>query len=196
MRVRTTLSSLLLAAFALAGCGEPPESPQHRALVSELRNADATVERLGAAVAVRAIRLASLQQQLDGERNRRAHFEQALRAYMLDNKLAVAAIALGLGGAGVALSDDSRISDEARAVGGVAGVLAAAYAIANADEVLAVFNELTKADSMLRAMQQREQELLASLSAEDGARVDDENRLTQANGRAAQLRTALSGSAV
>lgn len=191
------MSKIILVAVAVAailvtssGCA-PTESAQHRALVSELSEVDAAIQRSSEAVSARNARIAALQQQLDGEQARRARYNQSLQSYMLNNKLAVAAIGLGLAGTSAALSDDGSVSQEGRAVGAGVGLLAAAYAIANADEVMSVFNELVKADAAMRAMKRNEQELTDTIAVEGAALEREKARLADIRARAEQVRSAL-----
>lgn len=87
----------------------------------------------------------SLTQRLDALEADRSEFDRAMDTYVADHKLAVAALWLGMGGAGAALDPDNEFSDEAETLGGLFAVAAATYAILNHQEIVEVADLLFKA---------------------------------------------------
>jgi len=75
----------------------------------------------------------------------RARHETSVSAYLMDHKLASAALVAGAGGAVIAYDPDNELSDEVQAVGGITSAFAMIYAAANWNEVSEVANEITKA---------------------------------------------------
>lgn len=76
-------------------------------------------------------------------------------SYMARHKLAVAALAAGAGGAGVAFDQSNTFSSEAKQTAAVVAGVAAIYALGNAAEVAAVGTTLWDADRRLDALYAR-----------------------------------------
>jgi septal ring factor EnvC (AmiA/AmiB activator) len=76
-----------------------------------------------------------------------------IHGYMLDHKMAVAALTAGVAGAGVALDHNNSFSDDAKNIGGVVATLAVFYALANLDEISDVVKTLNQADAHSRTLE-------------------------------------------
>lgn len=89
------------------------------------------------------VELSSVQSELNRYRNQ-------VNAYMMNHKMAAAAIALGVAGGNMALDDTNAFSEDAKALGGVAAAIAAIYAISNYEEVAEVFDVMMQADVQVK----------------------------------------------
>ncbi len=148
---------------ALAVASPEAANPARRAAAAQFEAAQSE------AVALRRELIA-----VEGEKER---FEAAMKNYLLDHKMALAALAAGVGGGKVALDDSKRFSAEAKTLAGTVAFLGILWAIGNHQEVLEVADRLAKADIMMKGFDAR----MAKLRG----------RVTAADARAAEARRAM-----
>ena len=79
-------------------------------------------------------------------------YNASVQGYMLDHKMAIAAIAAGIGGAGAALRSDNAYSEDVKEVAGGLALLALAWALNNMDELSDVVKTLNQADAHVRTL--------------------------------------------
>lgn len=89
----------------------------------------------------------------------RARHDTAVTAYLMNHKMATAAIVAGVGGTGVALDSSNEFSEEAEQIGAGMATMAAIYAIANFEEVAEVTNEMANASVIQEQYLQRLKQL-------------------------------------
>ena len=182
MRKHRLLPLLVLGAL-VTGCVGPRAS-QLNDLESERSVATARVAALETTVAAWEARL-------EDYRDRIRRHESATMAYMLNHKLAVAAIVAGVGGAEVALDPDNAFTNDAKIVGGVVALLAAAWAGANMPEVLEVSDALVQADSQYKQLQAAASDVERRWQAQNADLLSARGKLEGVNARIAQLRAAI-----
>ncbi|WP_395752135.1 hypothetical protein [Prosthecobacter sp.] len=89
-----------------------------------------------------------LRRDMTATENQRADHQTRVTEYMMDHKMAIAALAAGAAGAGVAMDNNNEFSDDAKAIGGVTATIAVLWAIANHEEVLEVADCMAKASAV------------------------------------------------
>jgi len=87
-------------------------------------------------------------------RSQRANHKSQVDSYLMEHKMAVAAIALGFAGANVAIDADNEFAEEAEEIGALVGVIAAIYVLTHMDEVAEVVEVMTKADAGIKEFDQ------------------------------------------
>jgi peptidoglycan hydrolase CwlO-like protein len=183
MRNAHRLLPLLVLGALITGCVSPRAS-ELNTLESERSVATARVAALEATVAASTARL-------EDYRDRIRRHESATMAYMLNHKLAVAAVVAGVGGAEVALDPDNAFTSDAQVVGGVVALLAAAWAVGNMPEVLEVADALAQADSHYKQLQAAASDVERRWQAQNADLLSARGQLEGVNARIAQLRAAV-----
>jgi hypothetical protein len=196
--VNHRLCTLALAAAVLLGataCTDPREerrAAERATLASQLQEADAARALARQEVGARTRQVQAFEDELGTLRARAAELKRNVQAYMMEHKMAVAAIAAGAVGAGTALDDSGQFTEDARAVGAVVGLVAVGWALFNMEEVVHVGSELANAESAGQSMAERDATLLQALAGERDALQQAQARYQQVNVQAASLRDALS----
>ena len=190
MNVLVALAVLTLA----AGCKDAQEVArlqQRAALSAQLQQADAL--RLQAAQSVEARRQAwaSLAGEAQDARSRIEAYEQAVRAYMADHKMAVAALAAGAAGGLAALDDSGRITEDARQVGAMVGGAALLWAAFNLEEAVQVASELAKASDKVTTMKRQHAAIEQRVAAAALALEEAQGTLAQITQESTSVRGAL-----
>jgi hypothetical protein len=194
--VNHRLCTLALAAAVLLGtaCTDPREerrAAERAALSSQLQEADSARALASQDVAGRTSRVQALESEIGTLRAQAAEHKRNVQAFMTNHKMAVAAIAAGVVGAGTVLDDSGQFSEDARAVAAVVGLVAVGWALFNMDEVVQVGSELAKAESAAKSMANRDATLLQALAGERDALQQAQARYQQVNVQAASIRNAL-----
>lgn len=96
--------------------------------------------------------LEAMNQRLLVEQAQLREYNAGVQGYILDHKMAVAAIAAGIGGTGTAISHDSTYSEEVKEVGAAAALIAIVWALNNMDEVSDVVKTLNQADAHVKTL--------------------------------------------
>jgi len=92
--------------------------------------------------------LSLLRRDITATENQQADHQTKVNDYMMDHKMAIAALAAGVAGAGVALDEQNEFSDDAKTLGGVTAFIAGIWALANHEEVIEVADRMAKASAM------------------------------------------------
>src|SRR5690606_13691547 len=174
----------------VSACGDP-DAARRQILMSQLQENDEFRSVLTQTIAGRRSKVAYLEQRLSQQRSALENFRGRVKAYMMDHKLAIAAIAAGLGGAGVALDPANEFSAEARQIGGLVAVGAALYALANAEEVAQVADQLVQADAHADTLQGQIDSTLQELRSELFQLQEEERQFAAAAQRSQELRSQL-----
>ena len=138
--------SVFWAVAFLCALGCESEAARERRQLEADR--DVLTPRVAAAEASVARLRAQYQQHSDNLRG----VQEDTTDYMMNHKMAMAALAAGYGGAKIAV-DKTSFSDEARTIGGAIAILAAVYAVDHMPEITEVGNRLLLADTRIRAQQ-------------------------------------------
>lgn len=169
--VRRRLAACMGAIFVLAalgGCNDPEQArreAERAGIVSELHQVDTEHVLAGQRLVSLQRRHQTLSEEIDALQSEADDLERRTTDYMMSHKLAVAALAAGFAGGVAALDDSGRVSEEARSIGAVVGIVALLYAASNADEVMTVADQLLQADTAMKATARRLAELTASREA-------------------------------
>lgn len=169
------LLPLFLVGLLQSGCTDP-NAVERRLLLSELQEAE--TRYASANQQVLELRSSSHQSEtrLKSLRSELADYEGRVQAFMMNHKMATAALMAGTGGAAVALDPNNEFSDEARQIGGIIGVIAGVYCFENSEECARVGDQLVQASarvddykSQIRLAEEtfsRDQKLLATAEQE------------------------------
>ena len=163
-RQRATLT-LLLALSTLAAC----DNPKRLRLVAELNDLQSQADRLRQVTSDEQSALAAMNQRLVQQKADLANFTAGVRNYMLEHKLAVAALVAGLGGAATALDNTNVYSEDAKQLGSAVAVVAGIWALGNLDEVSQVLEALNRADAQVRGLQAAIAQTSADLKAQQSS---------------------------
>lgn len=183
--------ALVLTAVACTDPREQRRSAQRTALTSQLQETDAAYAQAVQAMQAHSRQLQALQDERSGLQSQAARLKREVQTFMMDHKMAVAALAAGVAGTGMALDDSGQFTDEARTVAGVVGIVAVGWALFNMEEVAQVASELMKAEAMAKALADRQRAVASALADEQAALQQAQALHQQVQGRLATLRTAL-----
>ncbi len=197
-----TLACLIVALGAAACDGESRREAERAAqahhaqmvaVTGQLQSVDAELSAIAQALAQVQHSMDQHRAEHDDLQQQMARLEREAEAFMLANKMAVAALALGVGGGAVALDDSGRFTQDARDAATVVGVAAVAYALFNTAEVMHVADVLMRLEVMAQSLTERLQTAESALSA---ARAEGQSVLArraalgaQADGLRVQLQT-------
>lgn len=152
------MTRLLLPLFLIAlvhfGCTDP-NATERRLLLSELQEAESRYALASQQILERRSAVQQSEARLKGLRAELIDYEGNVQAFMMNNKMAVAALAAGTGGAVVALDATNEFSEEARQVGGVVGVLGGLYCMSNFEECTRVGDQLVQASAHVESLKAR-----------------------------------------
>ncbi len=115
-------------------------------LISELSDLEQQKSLLVAQINSLSKKYTLAQQESYTLKNDIARYQREVNAYLMNHKMATAAIVGGMGGTSVALEDGNTFSQEAKNIGAGIAILSAFYAIDNAGEVIEVADKLNQAD--------------------------------------------------
>lgn len=145
---------LVVAAISLQACADP-NAAKKRALAADIERLGNDYSLLSQSVSAKALSVADVERRLASQQSELSDYKRQVSAFMMDHKMAVAALAVGAGGAVVALDPDNAFTDEAQAMGGLAALFAGAYAFGNAEEVAGVADQLFQADRFVKTLEEQ-----------------------------------------
>lgn len=122
-------------------------------LTSQLQEADHYATQLNQRVLHHQSTVSSLQQRLTQQQAQLDDYRDQVERYMMNHKMALAAIAGGAGGAGVAVDPNNEFSDEAQGIGLAVGLFAVWYAANNMSEIVEVADTMAQADVNVKNME-------------------------------------------
>lgn len=155
-------------------------SAQQRILESRLVETDGNRSALNRTVEGRRGQVAELEHLAYRQQQEITQFRGAVEAYMLDHKMAIAALVVGGTSIGVALDENNAFTPDEQFLGGVVSLVAVAYAFANWDEVVAVADQLFQADAHFKRLE-------AQLAGTRQALQGERNQLAQEEQQLAAL---------
>jgi hypothetical protein len=101
----------------------------------------------------------------------------SVEGYILDHKMAVAAIAAGVGGTGVSLDASNSYSDEVKQLASALAVVAGIWALGNMDEVSGVVKTLNQADAHVRTLKVVIAQTSVAIEKQGAAIQESQNQL-------------------
>ncbi|MDH4186538.1 MAG: hypothetical protein OEV08_06050 [Nitrospira sp.] len=174
----------------MASCSDP-NAARRQLLLSDLRRIDNDYALLSQTISNRKNKSAYLEQWLLARESELSDYKRRVTAYMMDHKMAIAALALGVSGTAVALDSTNKFSSDAKAMAGIAAAVAAIWALDNAREVAAVADQLTQADSHVRSIESQIAETSSTLTSEAQKLLQEERSLFELQGNREKIRTQL-----
>jgi len=185
-----TVALVLLCLLTLTACSDPKEARKQQ-LLSELHQVDNDYTRQSQTVSNRKNTVGYLEQQLLTHRSNLSDYKGRVEAYAMNHKMALTAIALGLGGTAVALDSTSAFSSDEKTVGGLMAAGAALWALNNTEELAEVADTMNQADSHVKSLEHQIGQLSSQLATESQHLLQEEQalRTLQVNGE--QIRAKL-----
>ena len=176
-RLKTLLCLALVlpgSFLPLAGC-KPDERQQTR---DQLRALDDQSGRMRQVIANQESDLQSMIQRLAVQRSQLEEYDASVSAYMLNHKMATAAIAAGVGGASTYLDKENAYSDNAKQIGAGLAFAAAIWVLANLDEVSEVVGVLNQADAHVRALRVSMTQTSSAIAQQQAVLQQNQNSLS------------------
>ncbi len=163
LRSAITLASLLLSGTALTitGC----QNPRKAEIRLQLSDLESKCDSARQSLSNQESGLEALQQRLADRRTQLNEYNASVQGYMLDHKMAVAALAVGVGGAQI--SSDNTYSADAKQVGSTVALLAGLWAIGNMDEVSDVLKTLNQADAQVGTLKSELAQTTSAIQQEE-----------------------------
>jgi septal ring factor EnvC (AmiA/AmiB activator) len=171
----------------LSGC-ENPEKIRLKSRIDELNEQKRTLLQTTAS---QQNDLDSLNDTLNERQAGLNEYQAQVRGYMLEHKMAIAAIVAGVGGADVALDTTNTFSDDAKNIAGPVVLLAAVWAAANFNEVTEVVKTLDEADAHVRTLQTQIANTTAAIERKQQTLQASRNQLAELTKQLTDLNTQL-----
>lgn len=188
-QLRSLGTPLLL--FALlssgSGCNANPRT-EVQAQIADLDNQRETVRQ---ALSNQQSTFEAMNQRLRSQNAELDEYNARIQGYILDHKMAVAAIAAGVGGAETALSENNAYSEDVKEVGGIVALLAVAWAAEHMDEVSDVVKNLNYADAHVRTLNAGIQQTVSAMNHQQAEIQASQNNLAQLDQRGSVLQAHL-----
>ncbi len=191
-RIAKALAALLLACVltGLTGC-RAAEDPRKAQLQTHLNALRAETAEAQEAVNRQGDLLQSLEQRLRAGQQELAEYNSSVDAYMLQHKMAVAALVAGVAGAVPWLEEDGKFSQDAKELGAALTMLAALWAVTHMDEVSEVLGTLNEADVHARNLQAAIDQTAEAVSQQQGNLRQAQARFAAASGEADSVKVQL-----
>lgn len=160
--------AVVLALFCLlaATACTDPNAERKQLLRSDLQQVDNDSTQLSQTVSNRKNTVGYLEQQLLTHRSNLSDYKRRVEAYMMNHKMALTAITMGVGGSVVAFDSASTFSSDEKTVGGLVAGAAALWALNNMEELTEVADTLNQADSHVKSLERQIRELSSQLTSE------------------------------
>ena len=207
MRLRQIIIFSTVAGLALAGCSESsngddvmplvnmePKDPfaaERQALTSELDLASSRLTLATQDVESARSDVTFLSNRIRNKEAALTDYQTDVERYLMNHKMAVAAIIAGAGGSAVAIDRNNEFSDEARTMGGVAAAIALFWAMDNMGEVIEVADTLAQADRNFKEMENELVGLRSELSSQQTYLAEKEDALFDHNSDYERISTRL-----
>ena len=138
--------------LVISSCSDPNEA-RRQFLLTEMQQLEHNYSLLAQDMASKQQQVSFLQQKLQQQRFELSDYNRQVEAYILNHKMAVAALAAGAGGAAVAYDPNNEFSDDVQGVAGIVGIVAGFYALANLEEVSQVADQLMQASRYVKQLE-------------------------------------------
>ena len=145
------LAGAVAFSLCLTACSDP-NAARREQLSSEIASIQGQISLANQEVVQERQKLAFLENRLLTKKAELSDFQQRAEAYFMNHKMALAAIALGIGGTAVAIDANNEFSDDAQAAAGIGAFIVGMWAIGNMDEVIAVGDALVQADARIKSL--------------------------------------------
>ncbi len=140
------------AAIWLAACTDP-NAARRQQLATEMEILTEQISVASQAVEHERDKITFFESQMRVKEAELADYRGKVNAYLLNHKMALAAIALGVGGTSVAIDTSNEFSQDAQAAASIGAFFAGMYALSNAEEVAEVADVLMQADSRIKTLE-------------------------------------------
>lgn len=167
------------------------EDPRKQALRSQMNDLEIERTLLSADITGMKSKTALLEGRLYEQQSDLKDYEGKVEAYILNHKMAVAAILAGVGGATIALDENNEFSGDARAVAGIVAAIALAYAALHPEEIIEVGDYLLQADIHVKKLKSQVKMTEANLKEEAEQLKQKEHELKLLTSQIAELRVQL-----
>ena len=142
----------VLMVVAAISCSDP-NAARKQFLITEMQQLENNRSLVSQELSAKQQRVNYLQQKLQEQRSELADYNRRVEAYILNHKMAVAALAVGLGGAAVAYDPNNEFSDDVQGVAALVGIIAGVYALNNMQEISEVADQLMQADRYVKSLE-------------------------------------------
>jgi hypothetical protein len=155
--------SIVLIALALAACSDPNAS-RKQLLQGEMQLLESNYALQSQQLLAARQRVSDISLGLQRHKAELADLERRVSAFLMNHKMATAAILAGAAGGVVAIDSNSEFSDELQGAGAVVGVVALIWAANNMEEVIEVASTLAQAEQASTVIKARISEDSQTLS--------------------------------
>ena len=187
MRTARLIGVIFGISLAISGCSDP-NAERRQQLTMRMNSLQSKMELATQALVQERNRLAYFEREVLTKRGNLNTYKDKVRAYLLNHKMATAAIVLGVGGVAVNIDDQSNFSEDAKAAGAIGAVVAGIYAFNYPDEVLEVADVLVQADANVKHMETEIGQLQAQYSTETSAVQEKQNVVTALGSQLSSLK--------
>jgi len=146
------IALFFLVVAAIAACSDP-NAEKRQYLLTEMQQLENRYSLVSQELTNKQQRINFLQQKLQEQRAELADYNRRVEAYIMDHKMAVAALAVGIGGAAVAYDPNNEFSDDVQGVAGLVGVVAGLWALGNMEEISQVADQLMQASHYVESLE-------------------------------------------
>lgn len=157
--------------------------------MSELREVENDQTILTEALAGRRSLISQIEERLQKQKSELNIYENSVEAYMMNHKMAVAALASAAGGGAVALDSENEFSDEVQAIGAGFTVFGALYILSNSEEVIELLDQLIQADAHVKNLRSHINETQRNLNHELNLLQSEEERFMSNTERIRYIRS-------
>jgi len=129
-----------------------PNAARKQGLVSDIQQSITSYESQSQVVNERRAAVSDLDRVITARRNAYDELKQATVAYIAEHKMAVAAIAAGVAGTEIVSDPNNEFTSDQRLGAGIVAIIAAAYALDNAEEIVQVADRLSQANQASKSL--------------------------------------------
>jgi predicted nucleic acid-binding Zn-ribbon protein len=171
--------SVALALLIALGGGQSGCKDPHRVdLQSRLDSLNNQSSSTSQQISDQQSSLVALQQRLSSERTALNDYNAGVQNYMLQHKLAVAAIVAGVAGTVPWIDDNNKYSQDAKEIGIAMTAIALIWASQNMDEVSEVLGNLTEADAHRKSAQTEIDQTSAAIQQQQASLQGLQNQMS------------------
>jgi len=183
---------LLLVCMVLPTTGCQSNDQQKVELQSQLDSLSSQCTSVRQAVADQQSTLEALNQRLNQERAQLQEYNAGVQSYMLQHKMAVAALLAGVAGTVPWMNGNDTYSEDAKEVGAAITAIAVIWAISNMDEVSEVLSTLNQADAHVHSLQAQIDQTSSAIGQEQAGIRQTQERLGMLSQKTAAVQQQLS----
>lgn len=121
--------------------------------------------------------LSETQLSIQAKRGEIAEYKSQVEAYLMNHKLAVAAITGGVGGTTIALDPNNEFSEEMETVAGAVAIASALYAISNMEEIKEVADTIQQSSAHIESLKAQLSSLELTEGKQNSELLENQNQL-------------------